>query len=70
MVLAFSQFVIPLPVVHTIGSSGNLYTIFWDYYIFGNKLSKEQIKGMIVALIGVILTINGRLILFFIDPSF
>ena len=68
--IAYSQFVIPLPVVHTISASGNLYILFWDYYIYGNKISKIQFKGVIIAFLGVLLTVNGRLILYYIDPTY
>lgn len=68
--MAISQFILPLPIVHTISSTGNLYIFFWDYYLYGNKISKEQVKGVVVGMIGVLLVVNGRLILYYIDPTY
>ena len=67
-VLAFSQFYIPLPVVHTIGSSGVIFIFIIDYYLNGVKVNRKQIMGIIIGIIGLILTVNGRLIITYFNP--
>ena len=69
-VMAFSQFVLPLPIVHTISSGGIIFVSFWDYYLNGVSINKEQMKGIIASLVGMTLVVNGRMILSFIDPTY
>ena len=69
-IMALAQFYLPLPFVHIIHSSGTLYICIWNYFIFGAKITYQQLKGIIVGFIGVILVINGRIFIRWIDPSY
>ena len=68
--MAFSQLVLPLPIVHTLGASGNLFVFIWDYLINGVTVNREQLKGIVVGVIGVLLAINGRILLQIVDPDY
>lgn len=41
-----------------------------NYFIYGKVINKDQILGMIIAFIGILLTVNGRSILAYIDPDY
>lgn len=69
-IISLAQFYLPLPLVHIIHSSGTLYICVWNYLIFGTKINYEQIKGIIIGFTGVILVINGRILIQWIDPSY
>ena len=68
--MSFVQFVLPLPIVHTITASGNIFIFFWDYYLYSTTITSKQLKGIVIGLVGVVLLINGRIILSIIDPSY
>ena len=68
--MAFSQFVLPLPIVHIISSGGIVFVSFWDYYLNGVSINREQAKGIITSLIGMTLVVNGRMIMSFYDPTY
>lgn len=61
--LPFSQFYLPLPIVHTIGCSSIaiIYTI--DYFLNGITITKMGGAGVAFALVGVFLMANNRLIM-------
>lgn len=61
--LPFSQFYLPLPIVHTIGCSSIaiIYTI--DYFLNGITITKNGAIGVVFALVGVVLMANNRLIM-------
>ena len=67
--LPFSQFYLPLPIVHTIGCSSIaiIYTI--DYFLNGITITKNGAVGVVFALVGVILMANNRLIMSFIGED-
>ena len=66
LALAFSQFYISLPIVHTICGSGPIFIFIFDYYLNGVKINSKQVFGIIVGICGIILAINGRLLMSFI----
>ncbi len=41
-----------------------------NYFIYGKKINRQQILGMIIAFAGILLTVNGRSILASIDPNY
>lgn len=65
--LPFSQLYLPLPIVHTIGCSSIALVYIMDYFINKTKITKGGFIGVIVALIGVVLMSNNRLIMSLID---
>lgn len=69
-VVAFSQFYIPIPIVHTICGSGPIYIFIIDYYLNGIRINGKQFLGILVGIIGLILTINGRILITYINPGF
>jgi drug/metabolite transporter (DMT)-like permease len=66
----FSQFVLPLPVCYTISCSGILFVFIIDYFVNGTSINKKQIIGIVIGIMGVILTSNGSLITTLIDPTY
>jgi drug/metabolite transporter (DMT)-like permease len=67
---AFSQYVLPLPIVHTIGCCGTLFVFLFDYLLNHVKTNMKQAIGIIIGLIGALTATNGKLITKLIDPSY
>ena len=67
LVIAFSQFYVSLQIVHTIYGSGPIFIFIFDYYLNGVKVNSKQVLGIIVDIFGLTITINGRLLMSFID---
>lgn len=65
-----SQFILPLPITHTIGSSGTIFIFIIDYFMNGTKINIKQGIGIGIGLFGVFLTSNGQLITKILDPSY
>ena len=65
-----AQFVLPLPICYTIACSGTLFIFIIDYFINVTKINSQQFIGIIVGILGVFLTSNGKLITKIIDPSY
>lgn len=70
LAVAISQFYLPLPLVHIIISSGNLSVLVLNYLLNGIKINFQQFKGLMVGFFGVLLIINGKLLMHWIDPSY
>ena len=69
-IVGLAQFYLPLPIVHTICGSGPIFVFILDYYLNGVRINLKQLIGIILGLLGLILTVNGRLIILYFDPSF
>lgn len=67
IIISLSQFILPLPVVHTINSSGPIFVFIIDYLINGVKINFHQTIGVCIGLFGVLLTGNGKIIMMWID---
>jgi len=67
IIFAECFFYLPISVVHTIYSGGPVFVIMIDYFIHSIKITTRQSVGVIIAIIGVILTVNGPLIYYLID---
>jgi drug/metabolite transporter (DMT)-like permease len=67
---ASSQFILPLPVVHTINCSGNLFVFLIDYWLNKVKINSKQSIGIIIGFGGAILVTNSRLLTKMIDSSY
>ena len=68
--MGFSQFVLPLPIVHTITCSGTLFVFLIDYVKNGMKINKKQAYGILFGTIGVIIATNGSYIMKYLDSNF
>ena len=68
--LALSQFYLPLPIVHTISGTGSIFVFLVDYFLNGVAITPKQLVGVVVGFMGLVLTVNGRLLIHYIDPSF
>jgi drug/metabolite transporter (DMT)-like permease len=62
---AFSlcQFYLPLSMAHTINCTGPVFILAEDYIMNGTRINMKQFTGILFALCGVILTINGKVFL-------
>jgi uncharacterized protein (DUF697 family) len=67
-VLAFVQFILPLPLVYTISSSGNLFVFLLDYKLYGIKINASQAVGLVIGFIGVLGVVMGRPIIYWLSP--
>ena len=65
--MGFFQFVLPLPIIHTISSSGVLFVFMIDYLQNGVTINQKQAYGIIAGIVGVLLTTNGSLIMRYFD---
>ena len=68
--VGISQFVLPLPIVYSITVSGPIFVFIFDYYMNGIAINSKQLIGIIVGVSGLLLTINGRVLITYFDPSF
>ena len=57
--MGFCQFVLPMPIVHTINASGVVFTFITDYIMNGVKINMKQVIGIIIAIIGLLITVNN-----------
>lgn len=57
------QFYLPQPIVQTLNSTGPLFVFLLDYQINGITVTKRQFIGILLGVSGVILTVNGQLIM-------
>lgn len=55
-------FYLPINVVHTLYSSGPIFVLAIDYLINKIVITGKQMKGAIVAFLGVLLTVNGHIV--------
>ena len=60
--MAVAQFILPLPIVHTISCSGVLIVFVLDYFLYGILINKWQYVGILIGFGGVVLNANGNLI--------
>ena len=67
LVISMAQFILPLPAVHTINSSGQILVFVADYFLNGVKINCKQAVGVFVGIIGVLLAGNGRVIMEVMD---
>ena len=68
--VALSHFYIPIPVIHTLSGTGPIFVFVIDYYKNGVNINKKQLVGIILGICGLILTVNGRILMSWIDPTF
>jgi uncharacterized membrane protein YjjP (DUF1212 family) len=68
--ISLSQYILPLPICHSIICSATLYLYILDYLINKNeiKINLKQTVGIIIGIIGILLTSNEKLINLWINP--
>jgi drug/metabolite transporter (DMT)-like permease len=67
LIYTLSNFYLSLPIVSTINSTGPIFVFILDYYINGTTIGRSQFYGIIIGMIGVIFTVNGGLMLSYLD---
>lgn len=70
LVFIWVQFYLPQPIVHTLASSGTMFIFFLDYFINGITITKKQLYGVMVGVVGVLFTVNGEFIMKFFYPDY
>lgn len=67
LVLTLAQFILPLPVVHTINCSGQILIFVVDYFLNRVKINFKQAIGVFLGVMGVLLAGNGKVIMELMD---
>lgn len=70
LVYTFIQFYLTQPIIQTLSCTGPLFIFLLDYQINGVTITQKQLYGVILGIAGVLLTVNGELIIRMIDPSY
>lgn len=65
-----SQFILPLPIVHTINCSGTLFIFVIDFLLNHVKINIKQSIGIAMGITGAIVATNGQIITKYFDPSY
>ena len=68
IIAGIAQFYMPLSVVHTVCGSGPIFVFILDYYLNGVGVSKKQVVGIALGVVGLVLTVNGSFIMVLLDP--
>jgi drug/metabolite transporter (DMT)-like permease len=64
------HFVLSFPLLNSILITGPLFVFIIDYYLNGVTINQRQIWGIAISFVGILININGELIMKIIDPSF
>lgn len=59
MMFTLAHFYLTQPIVQTINISGFLFVFLLDYFINHVTITKKQFIGVVLGVIGVLLTVNG-----------
>lgn len=70
LVFAEVQFYLSLPIANTLNATSPLFVFIIDYYINGVTINRRQLLGIMLSAIGVVLTINGAQLMFYVDESY
>ena len=57
---AFFQMYLPLPVFYTLSSSSIIFVFMFNHFLYHTPVTATQAKAVAVAILGLILVINGR----------
>lgn len=69
VVFAIVQFYLPQFLIHTISCSGPLGVFVIDYYKFGVTIDKKPFLAILIGVVGIVFTINGKIIIAYFDLS-
>jgi len=53
------QFYLPQPILQTLNTTGPLFIFIVDYKINNVTITKKQFMGVMIGVLGVLLTVNG-----------
>lgn len=67
---SFAQFVLPMPIVHTLACTGIFFVFLLDYLMFGNTITCKQGLGIGLGIFGSLLVSNSTLLKRILDPSY
>ena len=67
---AISQFILPLPIVHTIACCGTLFVFLVDFCMYGIRINMRQGVGIVVGFMGSLIAVNGNIITKMIDEDY
>lgn len=67
---ALSQYILPLPIVHTISCSGTLFVFLIDFLMNHVRINVKQAVGIAIGFLGSLIAINGRILTKMIDPDY
>lgn len=70
IIFTVAQFYLTQPIIHTINTTGALFIFILDYKINHVTITRKQFYGVMLGVLGVLLTINGELIIKAVDPSY
>ncbi len=56
------QFYLTQPIIQTLNSTGPLFIFIMDYKINGVEITRKQFVGVLLGTVGVLLTVNGQLL--------
>ena len=65
-----SQFYLTQPIVQTLNTSAIIFIFVQDYFINSVTITRKQFYGVILGIIGVLLTVNGDFIITKFNPDF
>ena len=65
-----SQFYLTQPIVQTLNTSAIMFIFIWDYFLNSVTVTRKQLYGIILGILGVLLTVNGESIISKINPNF
>ena len=68
IVFASSQYILPLPIVHTLGCTGTLFVFLIDYLLNNVKINSKQSIGILLGFIGALIATNSRILAQIINP--
>ena len=69
-VVGLFQIYLPLTIYYTLNATSIVFSFVLNYLLFKMELTKNQVRSMIVALIGVVIVINGRYINSLLDSDY
>ena len=70
IIYTVAQYYLPQPILQTIHTTGALFVFILDYKINHVTITKKQFYGVMLGVAGVLLTINGELIVRAFDPTY
>jgi drug/metabolite transporter (DMT)-like permease len=69
IMLTFMQFVLPISIVFTLNLVAVLAIFPVDYLMYGTTVNKKQKIGVFFGFLGVVMTVNGELIMDIINQN-
>lgn len=70
IIFTIAQYYLAQPIISTINNTGPLIVFILDYFINRVTITRKQFYGVILGILGAILTVNGEFFITFINPNF